>query len=177
MLHNRLPKGVTLVELAVSLAIVSLLMAAVLSVVRNLSRAETAGAARHDADTLAEPLKTAMSADLVHASELSPVPCGFNLKTQAALDGASMEFRHLPAEVEYRLAAIGSRNWLVRVQGPQQPHPQVELVCTGVSGFCIDPLNATDTSPAGMGAASAFAVTVEFEGKPGRSIYFVVRKD
>ena len=142
-------KGLTLIELAVAMAVVAMLLASTLTVLTRLARAQAAAPASQAGAEIRQAVGDMLSTDLLHASECSRTATGFQLKTMACLDASTMEFRHLPALVEYRVEQIGAQQWLTRTQHPEISGADFkELVCPGVVSIALEmPADADSKTP------------------------------
>lgn len=162
--------------MVVSLAIVSMLMVAAVSVVRGLSSAERRDQAGHEANRLSAPLHDLLTSDLLHATGFSKTRSGYVLRTCVAMDRLTLEPRHLPAEVEYQVRTVGSRRWLVRIQGSAiNGQDLAEAVCGDVKAFTLES-EGGDAERDQDGWTAAVA-TIQFE-PPGREpLRCSVRKD
>lgn len=175
--HNR---ALTLIELVVSLAIVSMLMVAVMTVIGGLSRSERRDQAQHEGNRLASPLRDILANDLVHATQFTSTPDGCQLRTYAAIDPATMERNHRPVGIEYLVQIIAQRRWLVRVQHDENGGPDVrQLVCCDVAHFAVQPADSvtTGTEPADDALPAAFVATVEFTSSGSETFRCTIRRD
>jgi len=127
----------TLIELMLTLAIVSLLTLAALKVAAATSRDVRSLQKAADAPGLAPGLMELISRDLMHAHKLRKTASGFALQTHVCLDPKTFELRHMPAEVEYEVRKVGQRSLLVRRQRLQDQKETRELVCCNVSAIGI----------------------------------------
>jgi prepilin-type N-terminal cleavage/methylation domain-containing protein len=173
---RRRNQALTLIELVAALAIVAMLMAAAVSVVAGLSRAERRDQARYESDYLAEPLARLLTGDLLQATQFEKTKEGYRLRTADCIDGRTLERKHLPCRVEYRVQRIGPRRWLVRDQQPQTlGQDSRELVCCDVKSFALAPVS--ETAPGDRTMPPAMVATIEFT-TPGRQpLRYTVHRD
>jgi len=129
--------GLTLIELMVTLAIVALLTTAALATITTLARSQ-AVRQRADAATVRQQhLERLLAEDFRHATAFRPVPGGFELDSQAALDPATLERRHLSAIIGYTVRQIGPRSWLMRTQRSDSGGDSTEPVCPAVRAVAL----------------------------------------
>jgi prepilin-type N-terminal cleavage/methylation domain-containing protein len=134
------PHGLTIVELLVTMAVMSMIMATTLVILTRLSRSLAAAPQEAANAALADPVRALMTTDLMNATAYIPTSTGFRLKTTASLDETSLELRQLPTIVEYRVETVGSRNWLTRIQSALLLRPDFRtLVCSGVDSVQLAP--------------------------------------
>ena len=175
--------GLTLVELMVTLAIVSILAVAALTVVTDLRRVEGMESRRQAEATALAPLGELIEWDVAHATHYRPAPGRVLLETQASLDATTLERRHLPATVEYTLREVGPRRWLVRIQRPQASGAALaELVARDVGGVRIElvdpPPDAAPANPDEWQPLSAVvAITVTPDGGNRPPAVFRIRRN
>ena len=127
--------AMTLIEMMVALAIVSMLTVTALAVASSLSRGQDVDRRRLRASALEVNLQAVLSADLAHASHYRNTGKGFALRMRAALDADTLELRHLPATTTYEIRIIEGRRWLARRQESPDKTVLVEWVCTGAEAI------------------------------------------
>jgi len=130
--------GLTLIELTVALAIVSLLTMAALAVVANVTRGQGAQKQRDEEYARALALRELLWRDVLQATSYSITETGVALNTYSSVGPETLEPRHLAAVVEYRVRKIGPRSWVQRVQrGRTAGEDLIELVCEGVKSVTM----------------------------------------
>lgn len=162
--HTR-QHGLTLIELTVTLAIVSMLTATSLAVVAKLSRIGRVDAGQLTADSLRDRLTALLSPELVHIQQFRNTLTGFTMDTLSAIDPKTMQRQHRPITVAYDIVTVGERRWLVRRQTENIIPAFTELVARGISDIHIQ--DATSDEPADLDTWArplvAVRVTVTFD--------------
>lgn len=178
-MNGRGNNAFTLIELMLTLAIVSLLTLAALKVAAATSRDARSLQKAADAPGLAPRLMELIQRDLMHAHKLRKTASGFALQTHVCLDPKTFELRHMPAEVEYEVRKVGQRCLLFRRQRLQDQKETRELVCCDVNAVGIQ---SAANRPAGGDdwQAAPDAVTVSAvlgaTGTAPQELVFTVRK-
>ncbi len=173
----RHPKALTLIEIMVTLAIVSILTVGALSAVSGMTRSETAQAAGHRHAVIVSSLRNLIEADILHATDYETTPEGFVLQTMVLLDHVTMRRRHLPVAVEYQIRLIGERSWLVRIQRPALEIPDsAELVWPGVTTIDLAEQYDSETESDQL-QPTAYSVSIDFEDEKLESFSFTVRRE
>ena len=135
---RRAMRGLTLVEMMATLAIVSVLTAASLRVAAQLSKRGRAVETGHATSSLNTTLENLLAIDMAHADSYDASTEQTVLKTRSSLDTDTLEIRHIPAVVKYEIRPIAGRNWLVRTQQIGDGPVMATLVCDGVKSFYMD---------------------------------------
>lgn len=167
--------GFTLIEIMVTLAIVSILMVAAMAVTVRLGRIEQASADGPDHRTIRrERIAGVLAMDLTHAErygQLANAP-GFVLLTRAYLDPDSLELSHLPATVTYSIVIVADQPWLQRTQRFADRQPMRELLCRGVRDIFLA-VQVGQLPPAGQTrpAPETVNVVVDFGGPQELELY------
>lgn len=140
MQHRR---GLTLIELTVAMAIATVVVVAAMATITALVRVHDLDRRRGRELAAADGLGWALAADLAHARAYRPLAdgTGFELRTDARLDGGRMELDHLPTRVVYaiRRQVEGGPGFLVRTQHVDGRKPWAELVGEGISASYVGP--------------------------------------
>ena len=162
----------TLIEVMLTLVIVSILTVAALRVTIDISRAQGLEQ-RLDSDSALESrLDELLRMDVGHADGCRRTSEGLELRCLSAIDYKSLELGHLPVTVRYEVRKSGGISWLVRRQ-EYQGKVFNELVCSGVSAVGMGAAGATggkDADDVDKFAKMPQAVTivVKFD-RPGAS--------
>ena len=133
------PKGLTLIELMVALAIAALLTTAVLGVTGRLLRAEVLNRRAAAGLSRTSGLEYLLEMDLLHAQRFRCRDNGFELQSVAALRAEDLETAHLGSLVRYEVREIAGRSWLVRTQQSVAAGDFTRLVCSGVKAVSLRP--------------------------------------
>ncbi len=126
-------RGLTLVEMIATLAIVGMVTAASLALTANLLGRQKAAGGIAAADATVEKIRHVLSLDMAHATRCRVVEGGLKLRTRTAVRPGTMEIAHLPVEVLYEIGAAGNESWLVRSQCAAGDEVFRELVCRDVT--------------------------------------------
>jgi len=169
-------KGMTLIEVMLTLAIVSLLTVSSLNVTINLAAAQRGDRRTHDAAATDVQLRELFRIDLAHAHACAITEAGLRFRTRAILD-ENLEVRHLPAVIGYEVRRIAERQWLVRTQTCSSGRrTMTELVCPDVRTVS---LKSTGDAPRPdlqeiqwHGVPQTPTVVVEFENRPSSPVEF-----
>lgn len=133
-------RGLTLVEMLASLAIVAMLMVTALAVTTSVARSRlTLRAGDGAGATLRRGAAALLETDLVHASHWRETTDGFALQTLVCLSARTMALQHVPSVVTYRVVETDAGRCLVRVQETSPEPPQTELVAVAVQGLTLEP--------------------------------------
>jgi prepilin-type N-terminal cleavage/methylation domain-containing protein len=169
-------KGLTLIELTVALALAAGLAVAALTATVNLRRAQAAWD-RPDPGANGESLRRLLACDLLHADGVRKVRGGFELRCMAALDPETLDVRHLPAVVAYRVREVDGTHWLTRTQASQTGGDLCELICCGVESISLD--SAEGRPPGGrwkpLGETATVRVTSDGQGAETRTLDFTLQ--
>ena len=173
----RRKKALTLIEIMVTLAIVSILTVGALSAVSGMTRSETAKAASHSHTVFLSSLRNLIEADILHATDYETTPDGFVVQTMVLLDETTMRRRHLPVAIEYQIRLIGEQSWLVRIQRPALEIPDsTELVWPGVATIDLAEQYGSEEESDQLQPA-AYSVSIDFEDEKLEPLNFTVRRD
>ena len=129
---TRRSRGLTLVELIVTMALVSMLLSASLGLVTRLMGRHRKALTQNRYETTRNRLGRLLEIDVRHAWRCRVVSNGLELRTKSTLADETMEVRLIPATVVYETVTIDGVPWLVRTQRIGQSPPGRELVCSGV---------------------------------------------
>ena len=133
-------RGLTLIELLVTLALTGLLTASALAVVASVSRTRSLAADdRTEASGLEDSLLEVIEPDLTHATRYRNTAAGFEIETLSALTPGTMVRKHVTATVLYD----SRQQWLMRTQTVGLAVPMQEVVGRGITN--IDLQDAGDT--------------------------------
>jgi len=108
------PEGLTLVELLAALVLSTLLMGAVLGVLRSLTRNQKAALLNSPTEEWQSRLTGQLEWDLVNSRSIAVTAAGFELRGFAGCDLKSGLLLHCPTLVQYGVATAGAANCLVR---------------------------------------------------------------
>lgn len=173
-IDNKAASGLTLVELIVAMAIVSMLLATAMFVLGKLSRSSQVQTGRHDKTLIDRPLRDLLSSDLSQATHYRKTASGFQLKSSSLLDAGTLEPHHWGAVIEYRAAQVGGHACLLRRQVPVGPEKSLdELVCVGPTAIALEA--APDAS--GPAPATQNAQDTTWQPMPGTAAVTVVFED
>jgi prepilin-type N-terminal cleavage/methylation domain-containing protein len=161
-------KGMTLIEVMLTLAIVSILTVAALRVTVNISRAHGLERAQDSALTLESRLDELLRMDVVHADGCRQLDDGFELRSLSAIDYDSLRLAHLPVTIKYEIRQIAGLSWLVRRQRYQGKMFN-ELVCSGVYEVS---LNSSGTGDKFNDMPREAIIIVKFEEKNNPPLTF-----
>jgi prepilin-type N-terminal cleavage/methylation domain-containing protein len=143
-------KGLTLVELLVSLAIAAILVVAALGASASIARAHLKV---HQDDVrperLQDALQTIVGMDLLHGHHYRDAVDGFSVQTYASLATGTLRLEHVPAVATYRIRKVGERTHLVRVQETAGQVLQMELVAADVRSVRLVPAKPVNPGPDG----------------------------
>lgn len=146
----------TAVEVVASTLLASMLMVAMLGVLRGLKAQEAALEIRNPTPVWQSTLDSVLQRDLVNSHTYTITPTALILKGHAAKDPQSGTANWLPSTIVYELAQDGERNWLVR-------HGQDtrELVLADVTSIRIGILGEeqTETLPPVVTSVNEVAIT------------------
>ena len=170
-------RAFTILELLAATALTAVLLAAVLHIVGAISASRNTLARQSNIVAWRADLLDLLRRDMTNASKVTFTADGMTLTGHAALDQATLEFRHEPVTVVYGLSVIDGRRWLVRRQSPRaglsHAAPWAELICPDVAGFSVRRVTglpgATQSTliPLGTPEDIPAAVTVSLTGSDG----------
>jgi len=147
-------RAFTILEMLAATALTVLLMAAVLVVIGTLGPSRAALDRQAQGGAWRADLLEMLRYDLSNATSVSFRSDGMTLSGHGALDRNTLVRRHEPVTVNYELANIHGRNWLVRSQAWREgwsSEPRwSELLCPDVSGFMVRPASVSDVPQAGI---------------------------
>lgn len=146
--RNRQRAGLTLIELLASLAIVSVVAVASLSVATRLAKSAAHDRTASRYERTAAALSRLIELDLAHAEGYRITDEGIELAARAALDPATRAVDHVPARVTYAVRLVAETPWLVRIQRIGSGEPTAEPVCSGVTALSIRPAGEDAKPPA-----------------------------
>lgn len=135
-------RGFTLIELLASMALTTLLMLAIFQVLASVARQGRALAAadRSSIEPWQADLINTIRWDLSNAVRVAGESNHYVIQGHGSLDRATLEPRHVPTEVTYRV----SRGWLERREKPGDASPWTAMVCPDIVEFEI---RAADDGP------------------------------
>jgi prepilin-type N-terminal cleavage/methylation domain-containing protein len=143
-------KGLTLVELMVTLAIVGLLVTASFGVVGAMARSQAAALSTDGPGPSEARLRALVLDDLTHADRYREVPGGLELELHAMIDPATLDRRHTASTVSYRIVRLGTTPWLVRSQQVAGQDTLTELAGPAIQKVALEGPNvATSVSQDG----------------------------
>jgi prepilin-type N-terminal cleavage/methylation domain-containing protein len=132
------PKGLTLVELVVAMAIMGLIASATLGVVSRLAKASSAQAANpHDASVFEASLRSLLESDVTHASWYRLKDSGLDLQTRSGLESGTLELNHEQRLVRYEIRQVNSTGWLTRREQRSDGKTFVEVVCPAATAILL----------------------------------------
>jgi len=164
-------KGITLIEVLLTLTIVSILSVAAMRVTIRISRADRVEQARDSISELTPRLNELLRMDAVHATGYRTSREGFELQSLSALDYDSLRLSHLPATVRYKVRSIGGVSWLVRTQSGRGGVLN-ELVCPGVSRVALDSPDRDDKSDEFKPTPQTMTIVVTLVDRPDCPLAF-----
>jgi len=109
-------KGLTLIELTVTLAITAMLITALMSVTMRISRAELAVDPGDTQAELGPAMDSLIRLDFSHAVQFRLTPFGIDLQSVASLSETDCEITHIRSTVYYEVIRVNGINWLSRRQ-------------------------------------------------------------
>ncbi len=109
-------KGLTLIELTVTLAITAMLITALMSVTMRISRAELAVDPGDTQAELGPALERLIRRDFGHALKFRLTPFGIDLQSAASISETDCEIKHIRSTVYYEVIRVNGINWLTRRQ-------------------------------------------------------------
>jgi len=170
-------KGITLIEVMLTLAIVSLLTVSSLNITINLARAQRGDQRIHDASATDAQLRELFRIDLAHVHEYGITEESLKFRTRAVLD-EDLEVRHLPAVIGYEVRRIDDRPWLVRTQACGK-RTMTELVCPDIKTVSLKSARGADDSAGPDSQEIQWrpvpqtpTVVVEFADRQGKPVEF-----
>jgi prepilin-type N-terminal cleavage/methylation domain-containing protein len=170
-------KGITLIEIMFTLAIVSMLTVASLNITINLAAAQRGDRKIHVASASDVQLRELFRIDLAHMHEYRIREAGLQFRTRAILN-EDLEIRHLPAVIDYEIRRIDERAWLLRNQTCNR-RTMTELVCPDVKTVSLKTVGGADDSPEAHAQMIQWrplpkttTIVVEFEDRPGKPTEF-----
>ncbi len=172
------PRGLTLVEMIVTMAILSMLTVGALRVLGTILRRTPMDAPGDQTEWTVSLLGDVFAADLYHAEAFEATGEGFALQTLASLEPTSMRWRHLPSRVTYHVEPADGQRWLIRTQRPRTAGraDMTTLVCAGVRKvhlIATEPIEGAGETP-WLPVAESMAVLVEFE-QPRTPVHYLIR--
>jgi prepilin-type N-terminal cleavage/methylation domain-containing protein len=136
------PRGLTLIELLVATALASMLLVAVMSLLKTLAVKRKVLVEQTAMAPWQQSLEEQLRWDLTHARRFEFAAESLWLMGYAARDFATGVITHRRSEVVYRLVRLGERTWLLREE--TQPdmlsngNRRRELVCCGLTTIAME---------------------------------------
>ena len=162
-------KGMTLIEIMLTLVIVSILTVAAMRVTISISRAHAIEQTQDDDAALRPRINELLGVDVRHAGLWRRTSDGFELRSLASIDYDSLRLAHLPVTVRYETRQIGGLSWLVRTQ-TSNGRVFNELVCADVAG--VDLKGPQDKDDKFKEMPDELKVSVTFTGKEDSPMEF-----
>ena len=163
--------GMTLVEMMVALAIVSLLTGGALSVATSLSRGRRLDERKTAKAAIAEGIEAVLAADIRNAAKYRTRSGGIELQTRASLDVETFALSHLPVTVIYETREIAGDRWLVRKQRAGGRDVLTELVCRNVASVALKPIGGSARSTGALREMPpSVEIVVEFTDSSRRPV-------
>lgn len=164
----------TLIEVMLTLAIVSILTVAAMRVTINISRAHALERTQDRASALEPRLDELLRMDTGHADGWRRTSEGFELRSLSAIDYDSLRLAHLPVTVRYEVRQIGGVSWLIRRQ-EYQGKAFNELVCSGVSEVGLESVGAGGEAEKFNDMPETMTIIVKFEKYSASPLEFTYR--
>jgi len=140
-----LRRGFTLIELMVATVLAALLMAAVLGVLKGVTRSQKTLMRGDTAPPWQARLISQLEWDLTNSRSVVPTVDGFQLKGFAGRDFASGAALHGPTTVQYAVRNVAGQLWLVRgeahLDSLSLDNDSLELVCNRVERIALNSPN------------------------------------
>lgn len=167
--------GFTAVELIVSMLLASLLMVALMGIVRGLDVKTRALVGKRVKPTWQNVLDRVLRHDFENAAEIEHVGNSFILRGYGGRDASSGLANWKRAEITYELVPSQSGHWLVRIEKPEteSPNPtkQVDFVLGGVTGFSLRVSDGVANVRTGQAISSTLEEALPIEGNIELSIF------
>jgi prepilin-type N-terminal cleavage/methylation domain-containing protein len=161
--RNRLIRhGFTLVELLAATILAALLMAAVLGVLKAVTRSERAILHTASPEAWQSRLVALLQWDLTNSRTVVTTPDGFELRGFAGRDFKSGAVLHGPTSIQYAVKTIGSRSYFVRLEAhldsQSLDNRSINLVCSPIERVTLGraegtPMPSTPTNVAATAAS------------------------
>lgn len=159
--------GLTLVELAVALALSAVLVTAALAAAAQMAKGQRQAQPAQADDQAVARMKDLISLDLLHGQSWRPTKEGLAIQTWTCLDGRTRAMSHRPVTVTYEVRRVGDQSWLWRrQQGREKADDLIDLVSGGVDRAALQ-VRSRPTGPASDWRALPDEVTVELSGVNG----------
>ena len=172
--HER--KALTAVEVVCSTLLASMLMVAVLGVLRGIKAQETALSDHKSIPEWQRSLDSVLQQDLSNARSYELLPGGLRLQGHLGRDPGTGVATWQPATVDYAVADLAERQWLVRVQQAASPSSgSYELVLADVSIVRAGTSNSADSEisprPTTHPMPVVEGLSIGFYSSAGRLVY------
>ena len=169
----------TLVELLATMAIVSMLMVASMSVVTGVTRVGRLSQRQDELQLLQAGVRQLLEPDLIHARRYRNMIDGFEIETLSALAPQSLQRKHWPAVVTYQTRQIDDQPWLLRTQVVGVLPPVRQLVGGGISNVDLQDALLPDVLDYDLWkpAPEAWLVTIHFSDADRQPKRFVLQAE
>jgi prepilin-type N-terminal cleavage/methylation domain-containing protein len=154
-------RGFTLVELLAATVLAALLMAALLGVLKAVTRSEKSVLQPALPEAWQSRLAGQLQWDLTNSRTFVTTPNGFELRGFAGRDFESGAALHCPSSIQYVVRTIGSKPSLVRLEAhldsQSLDNQSMNLVCNRIERITLGALDgtATPSNPSGAAAPEA----------------------
>ncbi len=153
--------GLTLIELLAATALATLLMVAVLGVLKSITRGQKVLLAREPIESWQLRLTEQLRWDLENSRAFKPIAAGFQLEGFAGRDFSSSATTHARSVIEYVVVRAGDRGQLIR----RESHPDSLQLHNSISELvCLDLERIVLGRPGEQ--ASPVANRADFSGPP-----------
>ena len=171
--------GFTLIEVLVTLAIVSLFTMASMGVVARLTRDQVTAGERIKTTSSREAIRRLLEADVVHADRFRNLADGVELKGCFAITASGLRVEHVPATVRYQIRRVDRASWLVRIQQTGDGEPFVERVSGDVYAVRLigrrrDTNAAPNSADIDIWRDVGAVMNVDIAGESGKGVAFAV---
>ncbi len=143
-------RGLTIVELLAATVLAVLLVTAVLSVLKTVTKQATAYNRQPVALAWHARLKQHLTWDLTNSRSIRPIDDGFELSGFAGRDVVSKNAVHCRSIIQYSVSRAGDQHCLMRSEvhpdALSLEHASKELVCLNVGGITIGAANEPSSS-------------------------------
>jgi len=167
--------GFTAVELIVSMVLASLLMVALMCIVRGLDIKTKAFVGKQVKPVWQSVLDGALQQDFENAAEIEHIGNSFVLRGYGGKGASNGLPNWKRVEITYSLVPAESGAWLVREEQPRagtpDPQKQATFVLGGVTGFRLQVEGAVATASLEQGIDSTIEEAIPIEGSIGLSIF------
>ena len=173
--RNHCRGGFTAVELVVSMVLASLLMIALMGIVRGLDVKTKALVGKRVKPAWQSVLDRVLRHDFENATEIEHVGNSFVLRGYGGKSASNGLANWTRAEITYELVPSPGGAWLVRREqlGAAAPGSEtpVNFVLGGVTGFRIQVAGAAANVSLGQAIDSTFEEAIPIEGSIGLSVF------